>query len=159
MKTTRQNTGNSGEYYLASYLSARNFVVTITLGRNEKYDLLVINPRGKAIKISVKTLYSGKSFILTKKDEKIKAPDLFYAFVTLNELKKEPEFWIVHSNIVSKSIRKNYKKWFKTPRKDKKPHNKTERRNFNCRKNKYEPKGWERKVEAYKSNIKPLLTF
>jgi len=32
-----QNLGNAGEYYLASYLSAKDCVVTVKLGRNEGY--------------------------------------------------------------------------------------------------------------------------
>ncbi len=34
----KQNIGNSGEYYIASRLSALDFIATITLGRAEKYE-------------------------------------------------------------------------------------------------------------------------
>lgn len=54
----KQNTGNAGEYYIASRLSAEDFTVTITLGRAEKYDIIAINPNGKTIKISVKSRYN-----------------------------------------------------------------------------------------------------
>jgi len=36
-------------------LSALDFVVTITLGRAECYDILAVSPRGKVFKFSVKT--------------------------------------------------------------------------------------------------------
>jgi hypothetical protein len=42
--TQKQNVGNAGEYYIASRLSAFNFIATITLGRAEKYDILALSP-------------------------------------------------------------------------------------------------------------------
>ncbi len=36
---TKQNIGNSGEYFIAYKLSCLDFTVTITLGRAEKYDI------------------------------------------------------------------------------------------------------------------------
>jgi len=33
-KVSRQNVGNAGEYFISALLSAKKFVVTVTLGRN-----------------------------------------------------------------------------------------------------------------------------
>lgn len=159
-KPQKQNIGNAGEYYLASYLSAHNFVTTITLGRNEKYDLLVVNPKGNTIKISVKSMIKkSKSFFLSEKYEKLEEPNLFYAFISLNEFKSEPDFWIVPSKVVAKSITKNYTKWFNSPNKEGGKHNSTPSRNFNVYQNKYEPEGWEEEVKKYYKNIKILEDF
>ena len=43
----KQNIGNAGEHYICAFLSAKNFVVTITTGRNIGYDLLAVNPNTK----------------------------------------------------------------------------------------------------------------
>ena len=82
-KYSKQNIGNAGEYYIASRLSAENFIVTITLGRAERYDILTINPKGKTIKISVKSRFdlNIKRFPLSNKDEKGGSDDFYYAFV------------------------------------------------------------------------------
>jgi len=50
-KANRQNIGNAGEFYVAFLLSAKNCVVTVTLGRNEGFDLMVVNPKGNMVKI------------------------------------------------------------------------------------------------------------
>ena len=70
-KVSKQNIGNAGEYFLASYLSANNFIVTITLGRAETYDIIAVNPRGKTFKISVKSRFpKANRFALNEKCEK-----------------------------------------------------------------------------------------
>ncbi|MCX6745731.1 MAG: hypothetical protein NTX00_01805 [Candidatus Parcubacteria bacterium] len=109
VKIQKQNIGNAGEYYLASRLSAENFIATITLGRAERYDILAVNPRGKTIKISVKTGYLStvKGFPLSEKDEVGASSDFFYCFIKLNEFKSEPDFWIIPSERVNKVLKKS----------------------------------------------------
>ena len=90
MKVAKQNIGNAGEYFVAYLLSANNCIVTVTLGRAEGFDLLIVNPKNKTLKISVKTtFYKIKSLMMTKKVEELKTSDLFYAFVIL-----KPLYWI-----------------------------------------------------------------
>src|SRR3990167_4696838 len=93
-KVQKQNIGNAGEYYIASRLSAENFVATLTLGRAEKYDILALSPSGKTIKLSIKTTYreTAKDFLLSAKDETGASDDFYYAFVRLNQFNKEPDF-------------------------------------------------------------------
>ncbi len=92
-KTQKQNVGNAGEYYIASRLSAVNFITTITLGRAEKYDILALNPSGKLYKLSVKTtqLVDARDFPLSVKDEDCQSGDFYYAFEKLNKFEKEPD--------------------------------------------------------------------
>jgi hypothetical protein len=108
-KPDNNNIGNAGEYYIASILSSKGYVTTITLGRAEAYDLIAISPKGKTVKIQVKTAWHDNNlFRLSPKDEKDK--DCFYAFVTLKENKKPWEYYMVPSDIVAKSVSEAHKK-------------------------------------------------
>src|SRR3989338_273498 len=129
----KQNIGNAGEYYIASRLSAEDFIVTITLARAEKYDILAVNPKEKTIKISVKTRFrsDAQRFPLSKKDEEGRCEDFYYAFVRLNQFKNEPDFWIIPSTIVSRLLKKSSHIYFKVKkRRDGKEHNDVGLRNF-----------------------------
>lgn len=160
-KKSKQNIGNAGEYYIAAVLSARNFVTTITLGRNEKYDILAVNPKGSAVKISVKAaLQNTKRFMLTSKADTERDKDLFYAFVALKEFKEEPDFWIVPSDIISKVVSIAHKKWFKTPGKHGR-HHRTSIRSFFAHDIKFYPKKWGDRVNSYykERGLKALEKF
>lgn len=160
----KQNIGNSGEYYLAARLSAENFTVTITLGRAEKYDILAINPKGRPIKISVKSRYLKdiQRFPLSKKDETGATYDFYYAFVRLNEFKTEPDFWIIPSKRVNEILYKSSYIYFKERRrKDGKEHNDVGLRNFWLKLTKtgrgLYPEDWEEELKKYYKNIDILL--
>lgn len=162
-KNSKQNIGNAGEYYIASRLSAENFIATITLGRAERYDIIAINPMGKAIKISVKSRFDLdiKRFPLSDKDEKGGTEDFYYAFVRLNEFKKEPDFWIVPSIIVNKVIFESSDIYFnKKLRRDGQKYNDVGLRNFWLEINKTNkdlyPENWEKELEKYYKNLSQL---
>ena len=157
-KIQKQNIGNAGEYYIASRLSAENFIATITLGRAERYDILAVNQNGKTIKLSVKArlLEDIDRFLLSKKDENNWADDFYYAFIRLNEFKSMPDFWIVPSKLVSKIISSAHRKWLKGDKK----HKDTNMRNFwlklNTTSRRYYPKDWEKQLKKYYKNIRQL---
>ncbi len=113
----KQNVGNAGEYFIASRLSALDYTVTITLGRAERYDILALSPKGKLIKISVKTtqLENSKRFPLSQKDEEGGSDDFYYAFVKLNNFEKEPEFWIIPSTVVCPLLKYSNDSYLKIP--------------------------------------------
>lgn len=120
-KPDKNNIGNSGEYYIASILSSKGYITTITLGRAENYDIIAIKPEGKTIKIQVKTAwYDNHSFRLSPKDTKKRNLDYFYAFVTLKENKniKDRDFYVVPAKVVSEFARKAHNKWLKMGHKD-----------------------------------------
>ena len=160
-KISKQNIGNAGEFYLASILSAKNFVVTVTLGRNEGYDLLAVNPKGKAVKISVKArnMKDIKRFPINSRCENISSDDLFYAFVRLNEFQKEPDFWIVPSKIVCNVIKNSHAKWMATPNKKGGKHNDGDLRNFWLIQDKHYPKNWDKTLKKYYKNINIIENF
>lgn len=162
----KQNIGNAGEYYIASRLSAVNFIATITLGRAEKYDILALSPKGKLIKISVKTtqLDDLRNFPLSVKDEDGQSEDFFYAFVKLNGFNKEPDFWILPSKVVCPVLKSTNEKWMKTLDRNGKKHRGSTIRllellHLESRDviKKFYPKNWKKQVEKYYKNLKQLL--
>ena len=160
----KQNVGNAGEYYVASRLSALNFVVTITLGRAEKYDILALNYNGKVFKISVKStqMENTSGFPLSLKDENGQADDFYYAFVRLNGFKKDPDFWIIPSNVVCPLLKNSHKKWEDTPGKNGKEHSKLNNMRWlpvelRSADKKYYLKEWEEEVKKYYKNLDQLL--
>lgn len=161
--TQKQNVGNAGEYYIASRLSAVNYIVTITLGRAEKYDLLALSPKGKLFKISVKTtqLENAKDFPLSSKDDEGEADDFYYAFVKLNNFNKDPDFWVIPSKIVCPLLKEAQKKWMETPGKNNREHKVSTLRllPIEVRESqmKFYPKNWNNDVKRYYKNLKQLL--
>lgn len=153
------NVGNAGEYYIASRLSALNFITTLTLGRAERYDIIAVGPKGSTVKLSVKTrLHKDiKSFPLSEKDEKNASDDFFYALVRLNEFKNEPDFWIIPSKRVCPLIKKAHKK-FRTYRGQK--HKTATIRKlpiaFTRGDRRFYPSNWEREISKYQGNLKQL---
>ncbi|HAE36413.1 MAG: hypothetical protein UR85_C0002G0036 [Candidatus Nomurabacteria bacterium GW2011_GWF2_35_66] len=162
-KTQKQNIGNAGEYYIASRLSALNFVATITLGRAEKYDILTLSPKGKLSKISIKTkeVENTNGFILSIKDETGQSDDFYYIFVKLNEFEREPDFWVIPSNIVCPLLREGHDKWRNTLGKNNKKHGVSNVRYLPIRlkgsDKLYYPQNWETKMEKYYKNLEQLL--
>lgn len=159
-KPSQQNIGNAGEYYMASILSSHNFISTITLGRAEKYDIIAVSEKGKVAKIQVKTIWKKtKRWVLTKKHEEIIAPDYFYAFVSLNEGKEPPEFWIVPSRIVASFVKKSHKDWLKTPGRNGRVHKDSPMRSFGVTKDfSWFPKGFDiDEINRGYNSLEPIL--
>lgn len=118
-KPDNNNIGNAGEYHIASILSSKGYITTITLGRAETYDIIAIRHDGETIKIQVKTAwYDNHSFRLSPKDTKKRNLDYFYAFVTLKENEKPRDYYIVPARVVSKSVGEAHNKWLKMGNKD-----------------------------------------
>ena len=161
---TKQNVGNAGEYYIASRLSALDFTVTITLGRAERYDILVLSPKGKLIKISVKTtqISEAKDFPLSAKDEEGESNDFYYALVRLNNFEKEPDFWVIPSKIVCPLLKGSNEKWLETKGKNNREHKPSTIRTLPItaisKNHDYLfPESWPNEVKKYHNNLDPLL--
>jgi len=153
-EVSNQNVGNAGEYYIASVLSAHNFVATVTLGRAEDYDLLVVNPKGKPLKVSVKTTLKGVSCLLSERAERVFADDFFYVFIRLRNIKEEaPDFWVVPSKVVSETLSTGHKKWLDTPGKNGAKHNNTPMRQLFFGNHKAMPDKWDEEMKKYYKNI------
>jgi len=157
-KPDLQNIGNSGEYFMASILSGAGFTTTITLGRAERYDILAINPKGKTIKLQIKTAwYKTDSWRLGSKDEQLFADDFFYVLVRLNEMKESAEYWIIPSRIIVKFITESHKIWLATLGKKGQKHNDNPGRVFSLKPSKFSPKWWtDKEAEKYYKNVRLL---
>lgn len=159
----KQNIGNSGEYYFASRLSAENFIATITLGRAEKYDILAVSPKGRTIKVSIKTRFKSdaKRFPLSEKDERGGDENFYYAFIRLNEFKKDPDFWILPSLRVNEVLSSSHKKYLSILGRKNQQRADGTLRNLHLEINKTSmdllPKDWDKELEKYHKNISQLF--
>ena len=128
---TNVNIGNSGEYFVAGELERRGFTVAVPMSNVKDFDILAINRETyEQFAIQVKTTgYKQKKWTLSKKNETLKGKNIFYVFVSLNEL-DTPEYHVVPSWIVANTIEKSHKKWLETPGKKGQKHNDTNIRVF-----------------------------
>jgi len=123
--------GVSGEYLTAGELSRRGYIASITLRNSKGVDILATDEKAKrSVAIQVKCRYSkGTAWVLNEKAEKYYAPNLFYAFVSLN-YGKPADFYIVPSKVVAETIKKHNRKWLKTRGRKGQMHNQTSMRTF-----------------------------
>ena len=154
-KPDNNNIGNAGEYYIASILSSRGYITTITLGRAEKYDIIAIRTDGKTIKLQVKTAwYNNKVFRLSPKDTIERDFNYFYAFVTLKENKELWDYFIVPAKIVSQSVGESHQNWLDLGHKD------NTIRLFRSKPSKTCPSWFTQElIDKYKNNIKVLEEY
>ncbi len=162
-KLQKQNVGNAGEYYVASRLSAIDFTATITLGRAEKYDILAVGPKGRIVKISVKTtqLDNAKDFPLSAKDEHGADKDFYYIFVKLNNFDKEPDFWVIPSLVVCPMVKKADELYMQTLGRNNREHKGSTLRILPVEARTSQiplyPKDWNNEVKKYYKNLEQLI--
>lgn len=132
------STGNAGEYFVAGELERHGFTVAIPMSNTKDFDILAINRENyKQFAIQVKTTsYKQKSWTLGQKNEEMIDDNIIYFFVSLNEL-EVPEYHIVPSCIVAKTIKEEHQQWLDTPGKDGQAHNDTSMRKFHDKEDKY----------------------
>lgn len=123
--------GVAGEYLVAGEFSRRGYIASLTLRNSKGVDILVTNETAtKTAAIQVKTRYSrGTAWVLGEKAENFHAPNLYYAFVSLN-FGEPADFHIVPSKVVADFIRNNHQKWLKTPGRKGQAHRDTTMRTF-----------------------------
>lgn len=123
--------GNAGEYFVAGELERNGFTVAVPMSNVKDFDILAIQREtNKQFAIQVKTTsYKQRRWTLSRKNEELEEDNIFYVFVALNE-KEPPEYHIVPSKIVAKSLKENYQIWINTPGKKGQKHNDTSLRNF-----------------------------
>jgi predicted AAA+ superfamily ATPase len=93
---SRNNTGLSGEYFVAAELYRRGWSVGMTIGNAKAIDLFA-EKNDKKISIQVKSLYQRKNNGWPIIKEKIKQ-DCYYIFVILNADKMtSPNYYICTS--------------------------------------------------------------
>lgn len=132
------STGNSGEYFVAGELERRGFTCAVPMSNTKDFDILVINRNNNnqyAIQVKT-TAHKQKRWTLTKKNEDLIEDNVFYIFVSLNEL-DNPEYHIVPSSIIAKQIKERHQKWLNTPGKKDQKHNDNSIRVFEDKENIY----------------------
>ena len=131
MKKDNISTGNAGEYFVAGELERHGFTAAIPMSNAKDFDILAINrDTYKQFAVQVKTTsYKTKTWTLSVKNESIEGDNIVYFFVSLNEL-DEPEYHIVPSKIVAKTIKKEHAEWLATPGRQGQQHNDNPIRKF-----------------------------
>jgi hypothetical protein len=130
--------GVSGEHFVAAELSRRGYIASLTSKNTKGIDLLASNEdASKTIGIQVKTNQEDrKSWLLNEKCEEFYSDSLFYIFVNLKGVEK-PDFYIVQSTVVAKSIKNDHQYWLNTPGKKGNQHQDTSMRMFHDQEEKY----------------------
>jgi len=130
--------GVSGKYFVATELSRRGYIASITLRNTKGIDIVATNENGnKSVNIQVKTTSKVKWWLLSKKHETIRDKNIFYVFVHLNENNELPIFHIVPSRYVARRVKSGHKKWLETPGRNGQMHNDSNMRVWGDEKNKY----------------------
>jgi hypothetical protein len=146
MKITPNSVSLAGEFATLSQLALRGNDANMTLGHTKNVDILVSNPAtGRMYKLEVKTNYQnsrnrpqvsevhGKvvsGWIMSKRHETIKDPDLFYCFVNIGKQTNLFRFFIVPSRVVAQYVRDEHRHWLKVKKKEGKKVQDTDMRIF-----------------------------
>lgn len=130
-ETNNISIGNAGEYFVAGELERRGFSVALPLSNVKDFDIFAINRKTyKQFAVQVKTTtYNHKRWTLSSKNENLIGDNIIYVFVSLNNL-NAPEYHIVPSKIVAKTIYDAHTKWLNSPGRNGQKHNDTPIRNF-----------------------------
>ena len=131
LKKTNISTGNAGEYFVAGELERHGFTVAVPMSNVKDFDILAIDRSTyKQFAIQVKTTgYRKKMWTLSKKNEDLQGDNIIYFLVSLNEL-DVPEYHIVPSKIVAKTLKRSHQEWLLSPGKHGQPHNDNTIRKF-----------------------------
>ena len=122
MVITRKNlsgtlSGVAGEYFVAAELSRRGYIASVTLRNSKGVDILCSNAEAsRTVGIQVKTNQGrGAEWVLNKKIEDYFADNLFYIFVSLNDNRSPPDYFVVPSKTVAEFAKTYHQEWLTTP--------------------------------------------
>lgn len=112
--------GVAGEYYVAAKLSSLNLIASITLRNTKGVDIICSSSDSlNTVSIQVKTNKgSAREWVLNRKSEDTVSKNHFYVFVCLNNNIKHPDYFVVPSEIVSKTINESHSNWLNSPGKN-----------------------------------------
>lgn len=131
--------GVAGEYFVAAELTRRGYIASITLRNTKGIDILASNETAsRQVGLQVKSSQrNSRAWMLSQKAEDYFADNLFYAFVNLKTEQERPDFFIVPSKIVAKSVKDSHAHWLKEPGKHGQPHKDSNVRKFQDHEGKY----------------------
>jgi hypothetical protein len=124
--------GVAGEYFVAAELSRKGFLASITLRNTKGVDILCSNADAtQTVAIQVKTnRRSNREWMLNQKAESFYADNHFYVFVNLHDNERQPDYFIVPSEVVATYARETHAAWLVAPGKDGRVHIDTTMRKF-----------------------------
>lgn len=111
MRTVNQETGLASEFYVLSALLRNSVDANITLGNQKKVDIIV-NNKGVAMTIDVKSLRSTGDFIIGNYKENKDDKNHFYIFVyysNFENVKENPELYVVPATEISAIVKEREK--------------------------------------------------
>jgi len=109
--TVNQETGLASEFYVLSALLRNSVDANITLGNQKKVDIIV-NNKGVAMTIDVKSLRSTGDFIIGNYKENKDDKNHFYIFVyysNFENVKENPELYVVPATEISAIVKEREK--------------------------------------------------
>ncbi|MBA3706060.1 MAG: aspartate ammonia-lyase [Bacteroidetes bacterium] len=116
-KSSFELSGIAGEYFVATELSKRGIIASLTLKNTRGIDLLATNSaltRYIGIQIKSNSL-NKKTWILSDKSERLDNPNLFYVFVQIKNGIDQPLYYIVPSRFVANHTKTMHQIWLTTP--------------------------------------------
>ena len=148
--------GNCGEYFVAAELERHGFTAAVPMSNTKSFDVLAINRKNdRQVALQVKTNHtSQKTWTLSQKNETLIGDNIYYVFVCLND-KLMPDYYILPSHLVAKSIKKSHENFLNgIITKNGKKGTDTPIRKFGFDIEKYNPYGL--KADDYKSKWESL---
>ncbi len=124
--------GNAGVMFVAGELGRRGLIALATVRNTAGVDVIASEPLGgRSVAIQVKTSQGHvKKWLLNKKNESMKEPTLFYIFVSLASPGELPEYHVVPSVVVARTVKKSHAVWLATPGRKGRPHKDGDLRTF-----------------------------
>lgn len=124
--------GSAGVMFVAAELGRRGLIALPTIRNTEGVDLIASEPLGgRSVAIQVKTTQSRqKKWLMKKKNETLLSPSLFYVLVNLGMPGELPEFHVVPSAVVARTLKRSHAAWLATPGRDGQSHEDTTLRAF-----------------------------
>jgi Holliday junction resolvase-like predicted endonuclease len=129
--------GVAGEYMVASELTLRGYIASITLRNSRGIDIIATTKDSqRSISVQVKTNSSGEAkWLLTKSSENFFSKTHYYVFVALKGIGIRSDFYIVPSQFVADSIRNGHSNWLKGKKTDGTSRKDSAMRNFRDKNN------------------------
>lgn len=136
----------AGEFAVLSQLALRGYDANMTLGHTKSVDILVSDPRtGKLYQMEVKTNLRNNSdkvsvskihgssvsdWMMSKKNESVVMPSLFYCFVNISKDTNVFKFYIVPSKVVADYVKAQHELYLVEKKKEGKKVKDTDMRTF-----------------------------
>lgn len=123
-KLSKNQISLAGEFAVLSQLALHGFDANLTLGNTKGVDILLSNPEtGKMRRLEVKTHSNNRVFenkrlgrVVGKwrmgdKHEEMTDADLFFCFVSIEDITHNFEFYVVPSKVVSDYVKWSHANW------------------------------------------------